>query len=93
MALSIKDPQTDALVRKLARARGTSYTGAIRLAVENELAREARPKRSFDEVMAEIQQIQDETAALPDAMTAEEVDAWMFDENGLPHRSWSTRPR
>jgi antitoxin VapB len=85
MALSIKDPQTDALVRKLARARGTSYTGAIRLAVENELAREARPKRSFDEVMAEIQQIQDETAALPDAMTAEEVDAWMFDENGLPH--------
>jgi antitoxin VapB len=85
MALSIKDPETDALVRKLARARGTSYTGAIRLAVENELAREARPKRSFDEVMAEIQQIQDETAALPDAMTAEEVDAWMFDENGLPH--------
>jgi antitoxin VapB len=85
MALSIKDPETDALVRKLARARGTSYTGAIRLAVENELAREARPKRSFDEVMAEIQQIQDETAALPDAMTAEEVDAWLFDENGLPH--------
>ena len=38
MALSIKDPETDALVRKLASRRRTSFTNAIRLAVSNELA-------------------------------------------------------
>jgi antitoxin VapB len=85
MALSIKDPETDRLVRKLASARGVSYTSAIRLAVANELAREPRPERSVEEVWAEIRKIQNETAALPDAMSAEEVDAWMYDENGLPH--------
>lgn len=60
MALSIKNPEIDALVRKLARARGTSYAGAVRLAVENELARvpDPKPKRSFDEVEAAVREIQ-----------------------------------
>ena len=47
MALSIKDPETDALVRKLARLRRTSFTGAIRLAVSNELAKEERPEKDL----------------------------------------------
>lgn len=85
MALSIKDPATDALVRKLARARGTSFTGAIRLAVENELAREPQHQRSYEEKMAAVREIQREFAALPDAMSLEEIDAWMYDEDGLPH--------
>lgn len=87
MALSIKDPETDALVRKLAKARGTSFTGAVRLAVENELAREAAPRRrqSPEEFMAAIKEIQESYAELNDTRTAEEIDAWMYDENGLPH--------
>lgn len=84
MALSIKDPETDALVRELARVRGTSYTRAIRLAVENELAREPKPKRSFEEVWAEVKKIQEEAAALPllDDRTPDEIIG--YDENGVP---------
>lgn len=85
MASSIEDPETDALVRKLARARGTSYTAAIRLAVENELARTEKDKRSFEEVWAEIQKIQASFAERPQGMSLEEIDAWMYDENGAPH--------
>ena len=89
MALSIKDEETDALVRRLARARRLSYTGAIKLAVSNELAKEApNPKGSeADQARrrAAVREIQERWAQLPDRMTAEEVDAWMYDEHGLPH--------
>jgi antitoxin VapB len=37
MALSIKDPETERLVRELAARKGTGVTGAIRLAVSNQL--------------------------------------------------------
>lgn len=84
MALSIKDPETDALVRKLANARGTSFTGAVKLAVSNELGRDPKPQRRFEEVWAEIQDIQKRFAERDELMTAKEIDAWMYDENGLP---------
>ena len=40
MALSIKDPEAEALIRRLAEVRKMTLTGAIRLAVNNELARD-----------------------------------------------------
>ena len=40
MALTIRNPETEAMVRKLARLRHTTLTGAVRLAVINELARD-----------------------------------------------------
>ena len=43
MAFHIKDPATDAAVRRLAAERGISLTAAVRLAVENELKRSRRP--------------------------------------------------
>ena len=86
MALSIKDEETDALVRKLAHVRKLSFTQAIKLAVSNELKREetaeARRKADFLKTVAELQA---RVAARPDRMTAAEADAWMYDENGLPH--------
>ena len=85
MALSIKDPETDALVRKLAKLRRTSFTGAIRLAVNNELAKDERPVKDVAKIKAAVAEIQARWAALPDLMTMEEIDAWMYDENGLPH--------
>ncbi len=86
MGLSIKDADTERLVRELAKRRGTGVTGAVKLAVTNELAREDDARnRNFDEVWAEIQKIQKRYAARGPAMTAEEIDAWMYDENGLPH--------
>jgi antitoxin VapB len=85
MALSIKDPETDALVRKLARLRRTSFTGAIRLAVSNELARDHQPAKDVDKMRSAVREIQARWASLPDAMSDEDVDRWMYDENGLPH--------
>lgn len=86
MALSIKDEETDRLVRKLAGIKGLSYTQTIRLAVSNELQRsETRDPAEKEKLMKAIAEIQARVAALPSRMTAEEVDAWMYDENGLPH--------
>jgi hypothetical protein len=50
MALSIKDPEVDQMARRLARERQTTMTGAIKLALGNELNRggvspEERAKR------------------------------------------------
>ncbi len=85
MALSIKDPETDALVRKLAKLRRTSFTGAIRLAVNNELAKDERPAKDPEKIRAAVAEIQARWAAAPELMTDKEVDAFMYDENGLPH--------
>jgi hypothetical protein len=86
MALSIKDDETDALVRKLAQQRKLSYTGAIRLAVSNELARgDSALEADRERTRAVVRELQEKWRALPDRMTDEEVDAFMYDENGLPH--------
>lgn len=89
MALSIKDEETDALVRRLAAARKLSFTGAIKLAVSNELSREdrtsKRSKAEIDRIRADVRRIQAEVAALPELMTEAEADSWMYDANGLPH--------
>jgi antitoxin VapB len=42
MTLSIKDPTTDALARKLAELKGQSITDAVRAALEAEVARAER---------------------------------------------------
>lgn len=86
MALSIKDEDTDALVRKLAARKKLSMTQAVKLAVSNELARSEEVGAAERERRRRaIKAIQERAAALPELMTAEEVDAWMYDENGLPH--------
>ncbi|MBW8784950.1 MAG: type II toxin-antitoxin system VapB family antitoxin [Novosphingobium sp.] len=83
MALSIKDPETDALVRRLASERGVNYTAAVRLAVSNELARPRRQAKDPAEVMRAIKRIQAEVAKLPvlDSRSADEILG--HDEDGL----------
>ncbi len=39
MAFHIKNPQTDALARKVAKAKGTSLTAAVHQALEQEYSR------------------------------------------------------
>ena len=54
MAFHIKDPATDAAVRRLAAERGLSLTAAVREAVENELRRGRRPlQERIDELAKE----------------------------------------
>ncbi len=84
MGLSIKNEETERLVRELAKRRGVGVTTAIRLAVSNELAN-LPPKKDPQKVLAAIKEIQERVAKLPQHMTTEEIDDWMYDENGLPH--------
>lgn len=61
MAIHVRDPRTDSLVRALARKRGIGLTEAIALAVEAELAREAREPGLRERIRA----LQDEVARRP----------------------------
>ncbi len=86
MGLSIKDADTERLVRELALRRGTGVTGAVKLAVSNELARDDHVReRDFERLWADIQEIQRRFAEESSGKTLEEIDADMYDENGAPH--------
>ena len=87
MGLSIKNEETERLVRELARRKGVGVTTAIRLAVSNELAKTPAPvqKKSPEEILATLCEIQARWNAFPDKLSPSEIDDWMYDENGLPH--------
>jgi antitoxin VapB len=85
MGLSIKNDETERRIRELARRRGLGVTSAIRLAVDNELAKDDPPKRDPEKIIAAVREIQERVAKFPVLMSSEEIDAWMYDKNGLPH--------
>lgn len=84
MALSIKDEETDRLVRKLAQQAGLSYTAAIRLAVSNELDKRRAPARNPARIREAVRALQEEVRRLPmlDPRTPDEIIG--YDEHGLP---------
>ncbi len=53
MAFHVRDPETDAIVRRLAKKKGVGITEAIREAVRNEMEREEQ-KLSLWERTADI---------------------------------------
>ena len=83
MAINIKDPATDALARELSAHTGESITQAIRIAMDERLARlrrqAAAPSRG-----ANLQRFIDRGRARPtlDDGSAEAILG--YDENGLP---------
>jgi antitoxin VapB len=85
MGLSIKNDETEGLVRELARRKGIGVTTAIHLAVSNELERTPPPKKDPEAIMAAVRAIQAQVAQLGGLPTMQEIDDWMYDENGLPH--------
>ena len=84
MALSIKDEETDRLVRKLAQQAGVSFTAAIRLAGRNELDKRRSPARNPARIREAVRELQDEVRKLPilDPRTPDEIIG--YDEHGLP---------
>lgn len=74
MALHIRDPEADRLVRTLAEQNGIALTEAIKLAVGNELQRNAE-KLSLRE---RIRPIQERVASYPP--TGLEADKAFYDE-------------
>ena len=72
MPFHIRDPETDTLVRELARKRGCGLTDAVKLAVENELNRDLG-----HEILSRIAAVQEEAAKWPDSGL--EADKAFFD--------------
>jgi antitoxin VapB len=85
MALNIKNPETEKLVRELARRRGQGITEALTEVVRREVERERRkPQREdADEFHRRIQEIVDEVKKLPvlDDRSADEIIG--YNEHGL----------
>lgn len=82
MALNIKDPETDHLVRRLASLTGESLTEAVQVAVRDRLEREER--RRGRTTVAQLLAIAQRYAARPikDDRSPEEILS--YDERGLP---------
>ena len=59
-ALYVKDDEAERLAKELAGKRGLTKTAAVKLALVNELAKDA-PRRSVHEIVAELQR----TSTLP----------------------------
>lgn len=78
MAFHVRDPKTDALVRKLARSRGIGLTEAIRESVEKSLAEDAAHRVSSQSLMEKIQPFLDEIDRFP--RTGLKADKQFFDE-------------
>ncbi|MBA2670617.1 MAG: type II toxin-antitoxin system VapB family antitoxin [Gemmatimonadetes bacterium] len=83
MALNIKNPEANRLAHELAEATGESLTEAVTAALRERLAA-VRRLRERTVLLAEIEEIQEFVASLPDRdkRTAEEILG--YDEFGLP---------
>jgi antitoxin VapB len=83
MVLSIKDPETDRLARRLARLTGESITESVKVALSQRLEREERRQgKRIDR--ANVAKIVAGIAALPvvDARSPDELIG--YDDSGLP---------
>ncbi len=76
MSFHIRNPDTDAAVRRLAASMGVSLTEAVRIAAENELQR-AQPKRTESDFMKSVHEVQARLAKYP--KTGRKADKAFFD--------------
>ena len=83
VALNIKDPTTEKLVRELADCTGETVTTAVRHAAEQRLQR-VRRRLSGRSLKDELMAIGKRCAALPDFDTRSADEIIGYDENGLP---------
>jgi antitoxin VapB len=85
MGLSIKNEETERLVRELARRKGVGVTTAIRLAVNTELAKEAAGvDPGWERRWQEIRRIQERSRALPVLDSRSDDEILGYGEDGLP---------
>lgn len=83
MALNIKNPEADSLVREIAAVTHSSYTEIVVTALREKLAREVgrrRPVRLADEVA----RIQSRVAQLPVLDNRSPDEILGYDEHGVP---------
>ncbi len=82
MALNIKDPVADRLVRELAAVTGESITTAVAVAVRERLERVRGPESAEARFQAALR-IANEVAALP-VLDDRSLEEMLYDEHGLP---------
>lgn len=83
MAILIKDPETDRIVRELAARTGRTITDAVKTAAERELAGLPPRKERID--MEKLERTLAEIRSYPrvnEHLTDDEIIG--YDENGLP---------
>ena len=83
MPLNIKDPVTEKVVRDLAALTGETVTTAVHRAAEERLQR-VRQRHGGRSLAAEILEIGEHCAALPDLDTRPADEILGYDEHGLP---------
>lgn len=82
MTLSIKDPQTDALARKLAELKGQTITDAVRAALEAEIARAERGEAARQERIGAL--VERVAAGMEGSGHSLDHGELLYDEIGLP---------
>jgi antitoxin VapB len=83
MALNIKDPETDRLVRELAAATGETITRAVERSVAERLDRVRGRSRARD-LTEEIAEIAQRCASLPVVDDRAPDEILGYDQHGLP---------
>lgn len=81
MALNIKDPETDLMVRELAELTGEKITDAVKAAVRDRLNKERRrrDRGDVDRIQAIVRAYQSKPVVDPRA-----PDDALYDRDGLP---------
>ena len=83
MALNIKRPETERIVRRMSQRTGLSVTRTVEEAVarwEQDLNRENGSERR----LREFREWQESLGPIPPGPSYEEIMADMYDEHGLP---------
>lgn len=85
MSLNIKNEHTHALVRELARMSGVSQTQAVADAVSRRLEQlRAQTESDLDVRIDRVMEIAQGISSRQTAASFEDVNSWLYDENGLP---------
>lgn len=84
MALSIRNPATEAAVRDLAASTGLGLTEAIDMAVRAELARRTTPDETVEQRRQRIEAATAKFRAAARAGGRILTDADLYDDRGLP---------
>jgi antitoxin VapB len=86
MAVSIKDPDTDRLIRELARRTGETQVSAVKVAVMERLERldreQARQRHSRRDRLLAI--AQDTAPRLARIGESTDIGSYLYDDRGLP---------
>lgn len=85
MAINIKSPEAEKLVRELAELTGESITDTIQHSVRERLTRERlRKLGAVERSWARLQRIQERIAALNPVASSSIEDVVGYDEHGVP---------